>query len=145
MILAREHWCMKKELWQIRRDNLQALIDQFHEVPGNRAAFCRTYGLDPLQLGHYFTVSKNARRMGERKAREIEARTKTLSAGWLDQPHASFDSSLFEAETPTTQANDFVARYRKLQREYEHFKSDVRTKIDSELGAGKNVLPLKRK
>lgn len=79
---------MSDEVANNRKQNLQRLIDSFPEAPGNRAAFCRKFGLDPLQIGHYFTASKNGRRMGEQKAREIEQKIEGLPTGWLDQAHS---------------------------------------------------------
>lgn len=74
---------MTHTIANIRKENLRQLIDDFPIAPGNRAAWCRHYGLDPLQIGHYFTKSKNARKMGERKAREIEALC-GKKPGWMD-------------------------------------------------------------
>jgi len=81
----------------IRQVNLQKLIDDFPHNPGNRAAFCRHYGLDALQIGQYFTESKNGRNIGERKAQSIE-KLVGLTTGWLsqeqpDNPYAKTQSA----------------------------------------------------
>lgn len=70
----------------IRQNNLQKLIDDFPHNPGNRAAFCRHFGLDALQIGQYFTDSKNGRNIGERKAQSIE-KLVGLEPGWLSKEH----------------------------------------------------------
>lgn len=71
----------------IRQSNLKKLIDDFPHAPGNRAAFCRHYGLDALQIGQYFTESKNGRNIGERKAQSIE-KLVGLPIGWLSESHS---------------------------------------------------------
>ncbi|MFZ3001406.1 MAG: hypothetical protein WA071_13845 [Undibacterium umbellatum] len=79
---------MTKNLHDIRLQNLAKLIENFELGPGNRAAFCRAYGFDPLQMGQYFTESDHGRKMGERKARSIETKI-GLNAGWLDKDHSN--------------------------------------------------------
>jgi hypothetical protein len=77
-----------------RASNLQRLINEYEDAPGNRAAFCRRFGLDPLQIGQYFTNSENGRNIGEKKARQIEELV-GLTHGWLDQVE-------HDTTTPTT-------------------------------------------
>ncbi|MFZ6871140.1 hypothetical protein ACO0LF_03635 [Undibacterium sp. Di27W] len=75
---------MNDEIAELRQKKLQELIDSFSTDPGNRAAFCRAHGLDPLQIGQYFTTGSHGRNIGERKARHIEKMV-GLEPGWLDQ------------------------------------------------------------
>lgn len=84
MIFATYDLWMNKKMHQIRLDNLQRLIDDYQADPGNRAAFCRAYGLDSLQIGQYFTGGENGRNIGERKARTIEESV-GLESGWMDR------------------------------------------------------------
>lgn len=81
---------MEKNIAEIRLINLQKVINEFSPSPGNRAAFCRAHGLDPAQLGQYFTGSEHGRKMGERKAREIETAA-SLPPGFLDQVESERD------------------------------------------------------
>lgn len=129
MILLRDHAPMNKELWEIRRDNLQGLIDAFPEAPGNRAAFCRKYELDPLQIGQYFTLSKNARKMGERKAREVEEKI-GIRSGWLDDTHDAISSEVFEPAAPVAKATDFLSRMKGIQGEYELLGPEEKKLVD---------------
>ena len=96
MILGAENTFMDMTL--LRQTNLQKLIDEFPHSPGNRAAFCRHYGLDALQIGQYFTESKNGRNIGERKAQSIE-KAVGLAPGWLSQQH---DSNAYDGVKATT-------------------------------------------
>ena len=95
MIVATYSSRMTKNMHQIRLSNLQRLIDDYPTDPGNRAAFCRAYGLDPLQVGQYFTGGENGRNIGERKARAIEG-VVGLDAGWMDRHDSSKSASTHE-------------------------------------------------
>lgn len=130
MILVGEHPAMNREIWEIRRDNLQALINIFPGAPGNRSAFCRKYGFDHLQIGQYFTASKNARRMGERKAREIESKIGTIRQGWLDDEHDMVTADVLQEAAPDAVANEFLMKIKGLQREYDTMKPDEKQRVD---------------
>jgi hypothetical protein len=68
---------------QIRRANLQALIDDKYE--GNRAAFCRAAGKNPNLINLILTKNPDHQRgIGEKLCRDIE-KALQLPEGWLDQ------------------------------------------------------------
>lgn len=101
MIFAAYYSRMNKDMHKIRLANLQKLIESHDPDPGNRAAFCRAYGLDPLQVGQYFTGGDNGRNIGERKARAIEQAV-GLENGWMDQSSNESAKTNFKSIATTT-------------------------------------------
>ena len=69
---------------EVRRQNLLGYIRDTYA--GNRAEFCRATGKNPNLINLVLTNNPEYRRnIGEKLARDIEART-GLASGWLDSP-----------------------------------------------------------